>query len=358
MIRESAARPATIPTPTRSRSGRIRPQLPGVPQPERAAGGREQRAARQGMSRGAGEMRDLPHAKSETPGRTDPVRRSPDSDCPPRRCLPKLTGRTPSVTQANPLSCESGRAASKYGNHRPMPKKMQARAAASGAARQTAAAAPMDLKDPALYVNRELSLLAFQRRVLEEAEDEQQPAAGAREVPLHSRLQPGRVLHGARGRPGRPGGRRHRWRSGPDGMSPRAQLVAIRREVKRLLNEAPPLPGADCMPALDEQGIFVHDYAELSAAQRQQRGQAYFDETVFPVLTPLAFDPGPALSAHLEPEPEPGGADPRPRRPGALRARQGARFPAATGAGERGRAKANEQARPGPGGSTWSGWSR
>ena len=44
---------------------------------------------------------------------------------------------------------------------------------------QPTAAAPqaekIDLKDPALYVNRELSLLAFQRRVLEEAEDESNP---------------------------------------------------------------------------------------------------------------------------------------------------------------------------------------
>ena len=34
---------------------------------------------------------------------------------------------------------------------------------------------PVDLRDPALYVNRELSLLAFQRRVLEEAEDPSNP---------------------------------------------------------------------------------------------------------------------------------------------------------------------------------------
>jgi polyphosphate kinase len=42
---------------------------------------------------------------------------------------------------------------------------------------------------------------------------------------------------------------------------------------------------------LAEQGIFVHDYAELTEAHRQQAAR-YFDETVFPVLTPLAFDPG------------------------------------------------------------------
>ena len=51
-------------------------------------------------------------------------------------------------------------------------------AAARKPARKTARPARQsgnDLRDPALYVNRELSLLAFQRRVLEEAEDETNP---------------------------------------------------------------------------------------------------------------------------------------------------------------------------------------
>ncbi len=171
-----------------------------------------------------------------------------------------------------------------------MPKKMQARAAAAGAARQAAAApAPMDLKDPALYVNRELSLLAFQRRVLEEAEDETNPLLErvkflsilgsnldeffmVRVAGLAAQLEAGSL------------------EAGPDGMSPRAQLVAIRREVKRLLAEAHRTL-EHLLAALREQGIFVHDYAELTEAHRQQAAK-YFDETVFPVLTPLAFDPG------------------------------------------------------------------
>src|SRR5579872_1702444 len=46
--------------------------------------------------------------------------------------------------------------------------------APKGAAGEQAAGEP-DLKDPSLYLNRELSLLAFQRRVLEEAEDKRNP---------------------------------------------------------------------------------------------------------------------------------------------------------------------------------------
>jgi polyphosphate kinase len=146
-----------------------------------------------------------------------------------------------------------------------------------------------DLKDPALYLNRELSLLAFQRRVLEEAEDADNPLLErvkflsilgsnldeffmVRVPGLAAQLDAGTV------------------EAGPDRMTPRAQLVSIRREVKKLLNEA-----HQCLQelttALNENGIFIHDYAALSPGQ-QRRAGAYFSETVFPVLTPLAFDPG------------------------------------------------------------------
>jgi len=169
-----------------------------------------------------------------------------------------------------------------------MSKKMMARTAAAGAAR-AAAVAPADLKDPSLYLNRELSLLAFQRRVLEEAEDETNPLLErvkflsilgsnldeffmVRVAGLAAQMEAGSLEAGA------------------DGMSPRAQLVAIRREVKRLLAEAHRTLET-LLAALREQSIFVHDYAELSEAHRQQAAK-YFDETVFPVLTPLAFDPG------------------------------------------------------------------
>jgi len=146
-----------------------------------------------------------------------------------------------------------------------------------------------DLKDPQLYLNRELGLLAFQRRVLEEAEDASNPLLErvkflsilgsnldeffmVRVAGLAAQLDAGTVD------------------VGPDGMSPRAQLVAARREVKRLFSEAHKCLD-EIRQALDDQGIHIRAYSELTESQRR-RIASYFNETVFPVLTPLAFDPG------------------------------------------------------------------
>src|SRR5580700_3084048 len=147
------------------------------------------------------------------------------------------------------------------------------------------ATAEADFDDPDLYINRELSLLAFQHRVLEEAEDERNPLLErvkflailgsnldeffmVRVAGLAAQMEAGTM------------------EVGPDRMSPRAQLIAIRRDVKRLLNEA-----RKCldklMPALATEDIFVLDYAQLSETQLK-RATRYFEQTVFPVLTPLA----------------------------------------------------------------------
>jgi polyphosphate kinase len=162
-------------------------------------------------------------------------------------------------------------------------------AAASGNHAPASSVPEVDLKDSSLYLNRELSLLAFQRRVLEEAEDEANPLLErvkflailgsnldeffmVRVAGLAAQMDAGSV------------------EAGPDGMSPRAQLVAIRREYKRLLNESHRCL-EKLLPLLQEEGIFIHDHADMNASQL--RGAAkYFAETVFPVLTPLALDPG------------------------------------------------------------------
>src|SRR2546422_671886 len=94
-----------------------------------------------------------------------------------------------------------------------------------------------DLDDPALYVNRELGLLSFQWRVLDEALDDTNPLLErvnflaivgsnlneffmVRVASLTAQVDAGIPEFG------------------PDRMSPSSQLVAIRREVKRLMDAA------------------------------------------------------------------------------------------------------------------------
>ena len=70
--------------------------------------------------------------------------------------------------------------------------------------------AELDLEDPELYFNRELSWLEFNQRVIELAEDQSRAAARAAEVRRDRLQQPRRVLHGPGRGPARPGRRRHR----------------------------------------------------------------------------------------------------------------------------------------------------
>lgn len=150
--------------------------------------------------------------------------------------------------------------------------------------------APADLGDPHLYLNRELSLLAFQRRVLEEAEDPANPLlervnfvsiVGSNLDEFFMVRVAGLKAQVDAGIP----------EVGPDRMSPASQLIAIRREVKKLLADAHRALREQLLPALDEAGIHVLDYAALNPRQVAACDR-YFAQTIFPVLTPLAFDPG------------------------------------------------------------------
>jgi len=151
-------------------------------------------------------------------------------------------------------------------------------------------ASHVDLKDPSLYVNRELSLLAFQRRVLEEAMDETNPLLERLKFLsiVGSNLDEFFMVRVA--------GLKRQVEAGstdvgPDGMSPADQLEAIRTEVNALMTNAARCYRRQLSPALEEAGIHVSTFNSLSDAQKN-RATKFFESTVFPVLTPLAFDPG------------------------------------------------------------------
>jgi len=147
-----------------------------------------------------------------------------------------------------------------------------------------------DLNDPRLFINRELSMLEFQRRVLEEALDETNPLLERVKflAILGSNLDEFFML--------RVSGLKKQVDAGvvnlpPDGMPPAEQIAAIRKSTLQLIAQARDCLRNDLLPRLNQSGIHVLDYAELDEKQKGHV-KSYFDEVIFPVLTPLAFDPG------------------------------------------------------------------
>jgi hypothetical protein len=162
--------------------------------------------------------------------------------------------------------------------------------ATAAAGEPDAPAAAIDLGDRSLYINRELSMLAFQRRVLEEAQDERNP--------LLERVKFLSILGSNLGEffMVRVAGLRQQVEAGvadlsSDGMTPAEQLVACREQAYELMREARDTWASVIMPQLTAAGIQIHDFAGLDEGQRAA-AIAYFDRSAFPVLTPLAFDPG------------------------------------------------------------------
>ncbi|MFL7872012.1 MAG: polyphosphate kinase 1, partial [Anaerolineales bacterium] len=76
-----------------------------------------------------------------------------------------------------------------------------------------------------------------------------------------------------------------------DGMTPREQLAAIRKRALELYRDAHHCYQRELLPELEKTGIHILDYKKLNDAQRG-RADTYFNDVVFPVLTPLALDPG------------------------------------------------------------------
>ena len=140
------------------------------------------------------------------------------------------------------------------------------------------------------YINRELSRLDFDERVLAMAEDSRLPplervrflaifsqnlddffqvrVAGLKEQVLAAVAV-----------------------SSPDGMSPLEQLKAIRARVEGLVDRQVGLFKREIVPALAQSGISVVRVEEVSKRELAQL-HTVFREQIFPVLTPLAVDPG------------------------------------------------------------------
>lgn len=155
---------------------------------------------------------------------------------------------------------------------------------------QKAGEIEINLDDPDLFINRELSLLDFQNRVLEEGLDERNPPLErakflafvgnnldefymVRVAGLKKQVAAGVVDVSA------------------DGMTPAQQLAAIRKISLRIMADAQLSFQDDLIPLLDSKGIHILNYEDLTQKQKEN-ADSYFSEVIFPVLTPMAFDPG------------------------------------------------------------------
>ncbi|MGE8261236.1 MAG: RNA degradosome polyphosphate kinase, partial [Stenotrophomonas sp.] len=152
-------------------------------------------------------------------------------------------------------------------------------------------AVPVDgdpLRDPALYINRELSQLDFNFRVLAQAMDPQVPllerlrfmCISCTNLDEFFEIRAAAVRHAQEfGLP-----------PAPDGMTPQAILNAIHDRAAQLVDQQYRCWNETLRPALHEAGIDV--LGRHSWNHRQKRWlRAYFRNEIMPVLSPLGLDP-------------------------------------------------------------------
>ncbi len=147
-----------------------------------------------------------------------------------------------------------------------------------------------NLSHPTYFFNRELSWLQFNERVLEEALDENNPLLERVKflAIFSSNLDEFFMIRVA--------GLRRQLKGGalqapPDGMSPAEQLTAIRDGLDPVLSRTEECWRGQLQPALAAAGINVLTYDNLKRKQIKLL-RRIFKREIFPVLTPLAFDPG------------------------------------------------------------------
>ena len=152
-----------------------------------------------------------------------------------------------------------------------------------------APAAP-DLTDPSLYINRELSWLAFNQRVLDQANDPAHPllervkflAITSDNLDEFFMVRVATLLK--------------KFRAGMDDLSPdgshtEQQLVAIRQRAAQMLDDVATCWQELLRPLLEHEGIRFLEPSDYTPEVKAFLA-GYFKQHIWPVLTPLAFDPG------------------------------------------------------------------
>src|SRR5438552_8144258 len=145
-----------------------------------------------------------------------------------------------------------------------------------------------DLRNPGLYLNRELTWLAFNRRVLAEAEDARNPLlerlkflaiTGSNLDEFFMKRIGGLKLQAVAGVP----------ELTVDGRTPQEQIDACHAWVREFERERLQVERR-LLDLLAERDIRVLDWTELSTAERGELRDRYV-RNIFPLITPLALDP-------------------------------------------------------------------
>jgi polyphosphate kinase len=146
-----------------------------------------------------------------------------------------------------------------------------------------------DLDAPTLFINRELSLLAFHRRVLAQAEDTTVPllerlrflAISTTNLDEFFEVRVGKLKQQIALGVSSPG---------PDGLSPLETLTQASKNAHHLVDEQYRVLNEVVLPSLEAEGIVVLRRDRWNDLQREWV-ERYFEESVLPVLTPVGLDP-------------------------------------------------------------------
>ena len=151
-------------------------------------------------------------------------------------------------------------------------------------------AVALNPKDADWYLNRELSWLEFNRRVLHEAMDERTPLLERLKflAIFSSNLDEYFMVRVAATKQQIEANVNKRT---PDGLTPGDRLSAISERLRPMFNQLHDYFEHALRTQMNEGGIHLLNYRHLTPTQINYL-ERYFNEHIFPVLTPLADDPG------------------------------------------------------------------
>jgi len=194
-------------------------------------------------------------------------------------------GSEPAISSTDSNSMKDGTVQSETSTRSRQPRP---RASAPAAAPSPPSLPEVDLKDPALYLNREITWLEFNRRVLNEAEDER--------TPLLERVKFLAIVSSNLDEffMKRIGGLKQQVGAGVqeltvDGRTPQQQIdesQAVVAEIETRKEHILP----EVLSGLAQHGIEVLDYSNLTDEERDSL-RAYYIENIMPLVTPQAIDP-------------------------------------------------------------------